>query len=89
MIHTCHHGLKSSVARPFLERAQDGISLLLPRGPRLTLAFRRDSTPKDHPDMRSIAPDLLEDCPHGIVQGVCAQQKSPVPVHQEKTEVIQ
>ena len=89
MIGIYHHGLKSDMARPFPERAHNGISLLLPRGPRPTLALRQDSTPKGHRDMRSIALDLLEDCPQGIVRGVRAQHKSLVRLHQEKTQLTQ
>ena len=86
MISAYDHGLKSDVARPFPERAHDGKSLLLPRGPRPTLAFRQNSIPKSHRDMNFIGPDLLEDCPHDIVR---AQHKSLVRVHQEKTQKTQ
>ena len=82
-----HYGLKSDVARPFSERAHNGINLLLPRGPDPMFAFCQDSTPKGHCDMRSIALDLLKDCPLGIVRGVGAQHKSLVRVYQEKTQL--
>ena len=81
MISTYYHGLKSDVARPFPEGAHNGISLLPPHAPRLTLAFCQDSTLNAHQDMRSIAPDLLEDCHDGIVQSVRAQHKSLVRVN--------
>ena len=86
MISSYHDGLKSNLAQTFAERAHNGISLLLSCGPGQTLAFCPESTPKGHRNMRSIAPDLLEDCPYGIVPGVLAQHKSNVGVHQEKTQ---
>ena len=66
-----HHRLQSDVARPLPERTYNGVRLLLPRGPCSALALGQDPAPKRHGNMSPVVPDLLEDCPHGIVRSVC------------------
>ena len=48
MVCTNHHRLQSDVARPLPERTDNGIRLLLPRGPCSTLALGQDPTPERH-----------------------------------------
>ena len=65
------YGVIYDVDRPLPERTYNGICLLLPRGPCSALALGQDPAPKRHGNMSPVVPDLLEDCPHGIVRGVC------------------
>ena len=70
MVRTNHHRLQSDVARPLPERTNNGVRLLLPRGPGSTLALGQDPAPERHGYVRPVVPDLLEDCPYSIVRGV-------------------
>ena len=89
MVCADHHQLQSDVAQQLPERIHDGICLLLPRGPPSALALSHDSAPKRHGNMLPVVPDLLKDCPNGIVRGVRAQHKSFVRVHQEQPQLPQ
>ena len=64
------HRLQSDVASPLPERTNNGVRLLLPRGPGSALALGQDPTPKRHGYVRPVVPDLLKDCPYGIVRGI-------------------
>ena len=70
MVRTHHHRLQSDVARPLPERTNNGVRLLLPRGPGSVLALGQDPTSKPHGCVRPVVPDLLEDCTYSIVRGV-------------------
>ena len=83
MVGAHHNGLQTNVPGPLAQGADNGIRLLFPRSPSAVLPILQSYTPKGHWDMGTILSDLLQDCSHGIIRCIGAEQKSFVRIDKE------